>query len=89
MFTRGIRGAITIESDTPEAIEIASVELFSAMIEKNSTNFEDISHVIFTMTSDLKSAYPAKFVRDHFGVKYLPHVCMNEMEIDNSLKMSF
>ena len=35
MATRGIRGAITIPSDTPEEIGAATRLLFEAIIEKN------------------------------------------------------
>ena len=86
MYTRGIRGATTVNIDTPEAIKKATIELFDEIINVNEINYEDISHIIFTMTSDLKSAYPAKFVREHFNLKYVPLACMNELEIENSLK---
>ena len=86
MYSRGIRGAITIETDTPEQIERATVELYSKIKELNKIQSEDISHIVFTLTKDLKSAYPAKFLRQHFDVQYVPLMCMNELEIDGSLK---
>ncbi len=86
MYSRGIRGAITIETDTPEQIERATVELYSKIKELNKIQSEDISHIVFTLTKDLKSAYPAKFLRQHFEVPYVPLMCMNELEIDGSLK---
>ena len=54
MYSRGVRGAITVEEDTPELIEKATVELYSKMIEANDIKTEDISHIIFTITKDLK-----------------------------------
>ena len=86
MFSRGIRGAITVEDDNQELLENATVELFSKMIELNEVEFENISHVVFTLTKDLKSAFPAKFVRRNFPVQYVPLLCMNEMDIEPSLK---
>ena len=86
MYSRGVRGAITVEEDTPELIEKATVELYSKMIEANDIKTEDISHIIFTITKDLKCAFPAKFVRRNFSVQYVPLLCVNEMDIEPSLK---
>ena len=86
MYSRGIRGAITIDADTPEIIEKATVELFSKIIESNEIAIEDISHILFTMTKDLKTSFPAKFVRRNFKIQYVPLLCVNEMDIEPSLK---
>ena len=59
MFSRGIRGAITVEQDNKEQLEKATVELYSKIVEANDVKTEDISHIIFTLTKDLKSAFPA------------------------------
>lgn len=85
MYSRGIRGAITVENDTVEEIEKATVEMFSKIIELNNIKPQDISHIIFTMTKDLKTAFPAKFMRTNFDVQYVPMMCMNELNIEQSL----
>lgn len=85
MFSRGIRGAITVENDTVEEIGQATVEMFSKIIELNDVKIEDISHIIFTMTKDLKTAFPARFMRANFDVSYVPMMCMNELNIEPSL----
>ena len=81
MYSRGIRGAITVENDTPQEIEQSVIELFSKIKELNTIAAEDISHIIFSTTKDLKSAYPAKFLRHHFEVDIVPLMCMNEADI--------
>ena len=86
MYCRGVRGAITIEDDTPAAIEKATVELFAKILDVNKIEIEDISHIIFTSTSDIYSAYPAKFLRKNFHVDYVPLLCTNEMDVKLSLK---
>ena len=86
MYSRGIRGAITVENDTPESIEKAAVELFGKIIKSNDIDTKDISHVIFTMTKDLKNSFPAKFIRRNFDIQYVPLLCINEMDIEPSLK---
>ena len=42
MYSRGIRGAITVEDDSPEMLEKATVELFGKIIEANDIKSEDI-----------------------------------------------
>lgn len=86
MFSRGIRGAITIEEDNQELMEKATIELFSKMIESNDVEIENISHILFTLTKDLKSAFPAKFVRRNFKIQYVPLLCVNELDVEPSLK---
>ena len=87
MFTRGIRGAITVKNNTIEDIKKATITLISEMIEKNNIKLSDVSHCIFTMTNDLDAAYPAKFVREELKFDYVPLLCFNELNIQNSLKM--
>lgn len=86
MYSRGIRGAITIDEDTPELIEKAVVELFGKILETNEVETDDISHILFTMTKDLKASFPAKFIRRNFQVQYVPLLCVNEMDVEPSLK---
>lgn len=86
LYSRGIRGAITIENDTPELIEDATVVLLSSIFESNAIKMEDISHVLFSLTKDLKSAFPAKFARRNFDFQYVPMMCYNELDVEPSLK---
>ena len=87
MYQRGIRGAITVEFNTKEAVEEATIELINEIKKRNNFEDKDISHVIFTLTDDLNSIYPAKIAREHFlSWKYVPMVCFNELKIENSLK---
>ena len=87
MFQRGIRGAITVDDNTIEALTDAVIELLDEMGTRNNINPQDISNVIFTLTEDLDCVYPAKIAREHFpDWKYVPMVCFNELKIQNSLK---
>ena len=85
MCTKGIRGAITVEGDSVEAIKSATLELLSLMIEKNSIDVSKISHVIFTLTDDLNAAFPAKFARIDLGWKDTAMMCFHELNVPNSL----
>ena len=88
MFQRGIRGAITVLKDTDIEISSSTVELLNEMIKQNDIKTTDISNVVFTMTDDLHSVYPAKAAREHIeGFNRVPMMCFQELKIDNSLKM--
>jgi chorismate mutase len=60
---RGIRGAITVESDTEESIIEATMEILSAMINANGLHEDDVASIFFTTTPDLTAAYPARGAR--------------------------
>jgi len=85
MITKGIRGAITVEENTEEAIKTAAVTLFKQLIQRNFITEKQISHIIFTTTSDLNAAYPAKFIRSELGWNNTAMVCLPELQIQDSL----
>ena len=85
MITKGIRGAITVEENSVEAIKNATIVLLTEMINKNHIRQDMISHVIFTMTDDLNAAFPAKFARINMGWKNVAMMCFHELDVPNSL----
>lgn len=86
MLTKGIRGAITVEENTPEAIREATKELLSTLIMENSIAEKDVSHVIFTLTEDLNAEFPAKFARMDFNWNSTAMMCFHELNVPNSLQ---
>lgn len=84
-MTKGIRGAITVDENTEEAIKASTLELLSKMLEENSINIADISHVIFTLTNDLNAAFPARFARLDMGFDDVAMMCYHELDVPNSL----
>jgi chorismate mutase len=88
MLTKGIRGAITVEANTEEALKEATLELLSKMFEQNNIQgTTDISHVIFTTTKDLNMAFPAKFPRTELGWNDVAMMCYHELDVPNALPM--
>lgn len=85
MLTKGIRGAITVEENTAEAIREATKELLSTLIMENSIAEKDISHVIFTLTEDLNAEFPAKFARMDFNWNNTAMMCFHELNVPNAL----
>lgn len=86
MTTKGIRGAITVDENSPEAIKDATIELLSKMINLNNIEIGDISHVIFTLTDDLNAAFPAKFARTDLGFQNVAMMCFHELNVQDSIK---
>ena len=87
MFSRGVRGAITLKENTKEEIKQATVELLSAILNENDIQIQDIAFAIFTLTNDLNADFPAKYARLNCGFNKVPMMCYNELNVDGSLKM--
>ena len=87
MYSRGIRGAITLSDNTKEEIKSATVELLEKMITENKVDIKDIAFAIFTLTNDLNADFPAKYARLDCGFKNVPMMCYHELNVPNSLKM--
>lgn len=64
MRVRGVRGAITVNENTEEAIIRATRTLLEKIIEANGIVEEDVASVFFTSTPELTAAFPAKAARD-------------------------
>jgi len=86
MLCRGIRGATTVDSNTPEAILSATAELLTAMTNANSIGVEDVASVIFTTTPDLNAEFPALAAR-RLGWNDVALLCGHEMAVPGSLAM--
>ena len=87
MITKGIRGAITVEINSSDAIKDATLELLNELIVQNNIEKDLISHVIFTLTEDLNADFPAKFARTSLNWENVAMLCFNELNAENSLKM--
>ena len=85
MTVRGIRGAITVESNAEEEILAATQELLSAICAQNpSLKVGDLVSAWFTCTRDLDAVYPARAARE-LGWQDLPMLCAQEMFVEGSI----
>ena len=87
MPCRGIRGAITVESNSKEAILVATRELLGEMIRANDVDKEDVASGYFTTTPDLNAEFPAVAARNGFGWSNVALMCGHEMAVPGSLPM--
>jgi len=84
--SRAVRGAITVEENTSELINIATLELLDNLLKANGINTEDIVSVIFTLTLDLNAEFPAKSARINLGWDDIPMICASEIPVPESIE---
>ena len=84
MLVRGIRGAITVNSNTKEEIIEITKELLIALKRVNNFKIEDIVSIFFSATPDLNAAFPARAARE-LGWDRVPLFDMQEIEVPGSL----
>lgn len=63
MHIRGIRGAVTVETNTERAILDATRGLLEEMVRANDVATHEIAAVFFTTTRDLNAVFPAEAAR--------------------------
>ena len=86
MTVRGVRGATVAAQDQSDAVLTATQELLSAILHANPTmQSADIASVLFTVTDDLCSVYPAQAARQ-MGWNLVPLMCAREIPISGSLQ---
>jgi len=87
MAVRGIRGATTINKDSQESVLQATEEMLEAILLANqSLQAKEIGSVIFTVTDDILSAFPAQAARQ-LGWDQVPLLCTREIPVPQSLPM--
>ena len=81
---RAIRGATTVDEDTPAAISDRVVTLLSHIMERNELVEDDIVSILFTATEDIVSIFPATAART-MGLGAVPLICARELAIVGSV----
>ena len=75
-----LRGATSVEVNSPEAILAATEELMRALIARNELEIDQFVSCIFTATSDLNAEFPALAAR-RIGFDRVPLLCTREIEV--------
>jgi len=83
---RAVRGAVSVEENTPEAIHIATAELLKEILAKNKIAQDDIISAVFTVTEDIDAEFPAKTARIEFGWNDTPMACAREIPVKGSIE---
>ena|ERR1700722_17064931 len=81
---RAVRGATTVDRDTPEAITERVVALLEQILDRNGLVEDDIISILFTATEDIVSTFPATAARS-MGLGAVPLICARELAITGSV----
>jgi chorismate mutase len=81
-----VRGATTISKDEPAEVLAATGEMLTAIFERNSIVPENIVSIMFTVTSDVRSEFPAVAARN-LGLTSTPLMCAQEIAKEGSLPL--
>jgi chorismate mutase len=86
MNIRAVRGAITIPEDTPPIVLDATQELLEELFKQNQIIPDNLVSIIFTVTPDIKSEFPAAAAR-LLGLTSTPLMCAQEIHKPGSLPL--
>ena len=81
---RGIRGATVAAENTEAAIQSATKELLSSLIDANQIQEPDVAAAYFTMTPDLNACFPAAAARQ-LGWNHTALMGATEVDVPGSL----
>ena len=73
-----VRGAITIDRDEPDQVLVATRELLNGLFAANRIAPQDIISIVFTVTPDIRSEFPAVAARE-LGLADTPLMCAQEI----------
>jgi chorismate mutase len=81
---RALRGATSIDEDTPEQITDRVATLLREMFERNGVDHDDIVSILFTATDDIHAMFPATAART-IGLGDVPLLCARELDIEGGM----
>lgn len=81
---RALRGATTVDADTPEQIASRTAALLEEMFDRNGVDHDDLISIWFTVTEDISSAFPATAARA-IGLGDVPLLCAREIPVVGSM----
>lgn len=86
MKVRGARGAIRVQRDDAETVLSATARCLGTLLERNGVDHDDLVSVLFTVTDDLRSAFPAEAAR-RMGLGDVPLMCAREIPVEGAMPM--
>ena len=81
---RALRGATTVDVDTAEQVHERVIALLEEMLARNEVDPDDLISILFTATSDVRSAFPATAARS-MGLVDVPLLDAHQFEVDGAL----
>lgn len=84
MAVRALRGATQVDLDEREHLLSAVRELLAELLSANRLEPDDFISVIFTVTADIRSEFPAVAARE-LGFGAVPLLCTQEIDVPGAL----
>ena len=84
MKVRAARGAIVVPHDTVDVVLASTGKLLGAILERNRIEHDDLISILFTVTDDLRSAFPAEAAR-RMGMGDVPLLCAREIPVEGAM----
>ena len=83
-MVRAVRGAIQVDRDEPADVLAGTRELLTEVLARNGIAPTDLISIVFTLTPDLTSCFPATAARD-LGLVDVPLLCATEVAVPGAL----
>jgi chorismate mutase len=84
MKVRAARGAIVVAEDTAASVHASTGKLLASLLERNDVEHDDLISILFTVTDDLRSAFPAEAAR-RMGMGDVPLLCAREIPVAGAM----
>jgi chorismate mutase len=84
MKVRAARGAIVVAEDTATSVHASTGRLLASLLERNGVDHDDLISILFTVTDDLRSAFPAEAARQ-MGMGDVPLLCAREIPVAGAM----
>jgi len=73
-----------VAEDRPDDVLSATERLLRELLSRNGIERDDLVSVLFTVTDDLRSVFPAEAAR-RMGLGVVPLMCAQEIPVDGSM----
>jgi len=73
-----------VPQDSAEALLGRTERLLAALLDRNGIARDDLISILFTVTQDLRSAFPAEAAR-RMGLGLIPLMCAREIPVEGSM----
>jgi len=80
---RALRGATTVDEDTPAQVTERIQALLRTLLERNGLHKDDLISILFTATEDIVSMFPAAAARA-MGLGDIPLICARELSVKDA-----
>jgi chorismate mutase len=84
MKVRAVRGAIVVAEDTATSMHASTGRLLASLLERKGVDHDDLISILFTVTDDLRSAFPAEAARQ-MGMGDVPLLCAREIPVAGAM----